>query len=267
MVQLSLDPADFSLDVTVDADRLTGVIRRKSDGQPQARFTLDPTHPHEHIEYSVAEPGLPLSDAVFLISVLFFTEHLGNQHLHSPLRLTFVSPHRPVTVAHPPRIETTEALLGGLSVPDRIAVLVAACEIAVPVWRDWAQAGELTYFDGLGMSAVSSTLAQSTIAAVRGWLKDGDTGPLQAQSSEYRALHWPMIEDEWAVPQNVYYSLFAPCNLARCAIKGGDIELALVCIRQATAARATNRQDDFLGEPFRRAFLLEWWRAALGLLL
>ena len=145
-------------------------------------------------------------------------------------------------------------------------MLVEACELAVPVWGDWAKTGELAYFDGCFMSAVSDTLAESTIAAVRRWLEAGDTAPLESKSREYRAQHWPMLEEEWAVPDNVYYSLFAPCNLARCALKGGDMELALVCIRQALAARATNHTDGFLGEPFRRAFLLEWWRRALGVL-
>ena len=32
------------------------------------------------------------------------------------------------------------------------------------------------------------------------------------------------------------------------------------------AARATNAQDQFLGEPFRKAFFLAWWRACLQVL-
>ena len=98
------------------------------------------------------------------------------------------------------------------------------------------------------------------------WLADGDTTPLAGYMGEYRSLHWPMLEDEWTVPTNVYYSLFAPCNLADCARNDGDLAAALVCIRQATAARATNGQDQFLGEPFRKAFFLGWWHACVRIL-
>jgi hypothetical protein len=75
-----------------------------------------------------------------------------------------------------------------------------------------------------------------------------------------------MLEDNWTVPENVYYGLFAPCNLVDCALEGGNLTAALTCIQQATAARATNAQDHFLGEPFRKAFFLAWWRACLRVL-
>ena len=98
------------------------------------------------------------------------------------------------------------------------------------------------------------------------WLEDGDPKPLTAWSGEYRSLHWPMLEDNWSVPPNVYYGLFAPCNLVDCALEDGSLTAALTCAQQATAARATNAQDQFLGEPFRKAFFLAWWRACLQVL-
>jgi hypothetical protein len=169
-------------------------------------------------------------------------------------------------VPHPPRIETSQALLGSVSVKTRVRLLVEACTIALPVWATWAKVGDLSYFNGIGMSHVRHDLAEATIAAVTTWLDDGDPAPLSPLIGEYHGLHWPRLEDEWTCPENVYYSLFAPCNAADCARSDGDLKLALVCIQQATAARATNGDDDFLGEPFRKAFLLAWWRACLRVL-
>ena len=80
-------------------------------------------------------------------------------------------------------------------------------------------------------------------------------------------LFWPLLRRlVRLVPPNVYYALFAPCNLLDCALEGGSPDAALTCLRQATAARATNAQDTFLGEPFRKAFFLAWWRACLRVL-
>jgi len=268
MVTLGLDPADFALERA--PDRLDGVITR--DGEAVARFcqrTLEEHAPAGHVVFEIEDPDLGVSDAVFLVAVLLFTEHHGNQYLERPHDWSFVhgSTQRRFEVAHPPRIETARALLGRLPVATRIRLLVEACELAVPIWHDWAGSADLTYYDGImSMDAVPQDLTEATIAAVKTWLEDGIEAPLEAQSSKYRQLHWPMLEDELVIPQNVYYSAFAACNLARCALGGGDLDLALVCMQQATAARATNASDAFLGEPFRRAFLLAWWRACLRVL-
>ena len=49
-------------------------------------------------------------------------------------------------------------------------------------------------------------------------------------------------------------------------LDAGNLATALTCIQQTTAARATNAQDTFLGEPFRKAFFLAWWRVCLRVL-
>lgn len=276
MVNLELNPADFALELAAPEARageveLSGAVVT-ADGRPVLRF--DQRHLGErassgHVVFEIKDPAIAVSDAIFLVAVLLFTEHHKDAYLHRAQDWCFVhsSTQRRYEVAHPPRIETAQALLERLPVPTRIRLLVKACEIALPIWRDWATSGDLSYFDGImAMDTVPQDLAEATIAAVKMWLEDGTPDVLKAQSAAYQRLHWPMVEGEWVVPQNVYYSAFASCNLARCALAAGDLELALVCMQQATAARSTNATDQFLGEPFRRAFMLQWWRACLSVL-
>ena len=278
MVSLSLDPADFALELAPDPVasvglvQLSGAVIAQADGKAVARFqqqTLEEHAPAGHVVFEIEDPELALSDAVFLVAVLLFTDHHGNEYLDRPHDWAFVhrSTNRRFEVAHPPRIETVQALLARLPVTTRIRLLLEACEIAVPIWRDWAGSANLRYYDGImAMDAVPQDLAEATISAVETWLEDAIGAPLEARSAAYRRLHWPMVEDELVIPQNVYYSAFAACNMARCALGDGDLALALVCVQQAAAARATNAKDEFLGEPFRRGFLLRWWRACLAVL-
>lgn len=285
LVVLTLDPADYVLTLKHEdagSDRaapFSGSVAARDDSRVVLRFSSEsapppepdsgPSPPWGAVSFTVADPELAVADAVFLLSVLLLTEHHQDAFLHRshPWRYVEASTGRTLSLPHPPRIETAQALLGSVPVATRVRLLVEACTIAVPVWKDWAKSGRLTYFDGImSMAAVRHDLAQATLEAVSGWLEDGDPAPLEAFIGEYRSLHWPMLEDEWTCPENVYYSLFAPCNAAECARADGDLDLALVCIQQATAARATNEADDFLGEPFRKAFLLAWWRACLRVL-
>ncbi len=271
-VVLELDPADYALTLDSSAEsagRLTGGIAARADRRVVLRFSGE-SPPWGDLQVTVTDPALELADALFLVSVLLLTEHHQDRFLHRPQRWGFVDAHtqRRVELPHPPRIETAQALLGGLPVPTRIRLLVEACQIAVPVWTAWARSAELVYFDGvMSMAAVPQDLAEATIASVRTWLADGDPSPLARWRAEYRSLHWPMLEDEWEPPPNVYYSLFAPCNLVDCALDDGSLSAALVCIRQAAAARATDTEDNFLGEPARKAFFLAWWRACVRVLL
>lgn len=271
LVTLGLDPAAFALELAPGgAGEISGAVVARADGRRVARFrqnSLEERAPEGHVHVDIEDPAVTLPDAILLVAVLLFTEHHADAHLHRPHDWCFVhgSTARRYQVAHPPRIEAVQALLARLPVATRVRLLVEACELAVPIWRDWAETGDLTYFDGvMAMDAVPRDLAEATIAAVKQWLDDADPAPLEAFSGAYRRLHWPMLEDEWVIPHHVYYSLFAPCNLARCALAEGDLSLAQVCMQQATAARATNGADEFLGEPYRRAFLLAWWRACLG---
>ncbi len=270
-VVLELDPADHVVEVA-DAADLAGSSLRRSDGAVLLRLRdlhAPPSTsglPFGTLELTRLDPALSFSDAVFLATTCLLTGRHHDVFLHLPHLWRFVdhASGQQVDVPHPPRIETVWALLARLDLPTRIRVLVEACELAVPVWTRWAATANLRYFDGImSMAMVDQDLAESTIAALWGWLADGDTTGLERRSGDYRALHWPMLEDEWTCPDNVYYSLFAPCNAARSALADGDLDLAFTCLRQAAAARATSAADEFLGEPFRRAFLLAWWRACL----
>jgi hypothetical protein len=293
LVVLPLDPADYVLAMTHDEGAnkpevaFAGSVTARADERVLLRCsaTRGPLPAPEldadtdtdtdtaprwgEVSFTIEDPELAVEDALFLLSVLLLTEHHQDAFLHRthPWRFVDATTQRAFSVPHPPRIETSQALLGSVSVPTRIRLLVEACRIGVPVWTAWAKGGDLSYFDGImAMAAVPQDLAEATVAAVTTWLDNGDPAPLAASVSEYRSLHWPMLEDEWSVPGNVYYSLFAPCNAADCARSDGDLKLALVCVQQAAAARATNADDDFLGEPFRKAFFLAWWRACLRVL-
>jgi hypothetical protein len=287
LVVLALNPADYVLTLhdpqvaTHHASGFSGEVATRADQSVVLRFSADaapgssPTStvgeppPWGDVTVTVTDGSLALSDALFLLSVLLLTEHHQDAFLHRthPWMYVDAPTQRRFELPHPPRIETSQALLGSVPVPTRIRLLIEACELAVPVWTAWAKGADLTYFDGvMAMSSVPRKLAESTIEAVRTWLEDGDPAPLQSWSGEYRSLHWPMLEDNLTIPENVYYGLFAPCNLVDCALEGGNLTAALTCIQQATAARATNAQDHFLGEPFRKAFFLAWWRACLRVL-
>lgn len=287
LVVLALDPADYVLTLsgaqasTDMARGFSGEIAAHADQRVVLRFSAAAAEaspapgassevpPWGDVTVTVTDEALGLPDALFLLTVLLLTEHHRDAFLHRAHPWAYVDARtrRRFELPHPPRIETSQALLGSVPVPTRVRLLIEACELAVPVWTAWAKVGKLLYFDGImAMSSVPQRLAESTIAAVRTWLEDGDPKPLTACSGEYRSLHWPMLEDNWSVPPNVYYGLFAPCNLVDCALEGGSLTAALTCIQQATAARATNAQDHFLGEPFRKAFFLAWWRACLQVL-
>lgn len=294
LVTLTLDPADYVFALNRDErvgdanGGFSGSVSTRADGRvvlrcsaasaavsqsgsesgsaPESEPSSGP--PFGDLSFAVEDPQLPLPDALFLLSVLLLTEHHQDAFLHRthPWRFVDATTERVFRLPHPPRIETAQALLGSVSVTTRVRLLVEACQLALPIWTEWARGGDLTYFDGMGLSAVRHDLAEATVAAVSCWLDDRDAAPLSALMGQYHGLHWPMLEDEWSCPQNVYYSLFAPCNAADCARADGDLEAALVCIRQAAAARATNGADEFLGEPFRKAFFLAWWRACLHVL-
>lgn len=287
LVVLDLDPEDYVLALRSDESAthasggFSGDVTRRAGERVVLRFsagaalppTDGPTAGDEpswgDLTVTSTDEALAFSDAVFLLSVLLLTQHHRDAFLHRARGWGFVDARteRRFEVPHPPRIETSQALVGSVPTATRIRLLIEACEIAVPIWTAWARIGKRTYFDGIaGMAVVPHDLAEGSIAAVRTWLEDGDPKPLQLRSGEYRALHWPMLEDNWEVPQNVYYSLFAPCNLVACALADGSLPAALTCVQQATAARATNANDAFLGEPFRKAFLLAWWRACLRVL-
>jgi hypothetical protein len=274
-VVLELDPADYVL--TLHDQHLSGEIATRAEQRVVLWFSVATTAPKPDadappwgdVTWTAIDPALVPSDAMFLLSVLLLTERHQDAFLHRAHPWGFVdaTTQRRYDLPHPPRIETSQALVGSVPVPIRIRLLIEACQIAVPIWTEWAKDGGLSYFDGImAMASVPHDLAEATIAAVRTWLEDGDPKPLEGWSGEYRSLHWPMLEDEWEVPPNVYYSLFAPCNLVQCALSGGSLSHALVCIQQAAAARCTNAQDTFLGEPFRKAFFLAWWRACLRVL-
>ena len=296
---LTLDPADYVLSPTPEdstndpANPFSGSIATRADERVVLRYAsvtavtephpkpvseaapesesdsnTDAAPPWGAVSFTVEDPALTVSDGLFLLSVLLLTEHHQDAFLHHthPWRFVDATTQRSFSLPHPPRIETSQALLGTVSVTTRVRLLVEACAIAVPVWTAWAKRGDLTYFSGISIEAVRHDLAEATIAAVTTWLDDGDPAPLSPLIGEYHGLHWPRLEDEWTCPENVYYSLFAPCNAADCARSDGDLKLALVCIQQATAARATNGDDQFLGEPFRKAFFLAWWRACLRVL-
>lgn len=287
LVVLELDPADYVLTLS-DAHAaphpgggFSGEVAARADQRVVLRFSAaaapaspassssSEVPPWGDVTVTVVDEALALPDALFLLSVVLLTEHHRDAFLHRAHPWAYVDTRtqRRVELPHPPRIETSQALVGSVPVPARVRLLIEACELAVPIWTAWARVSDLTYFDGImAMGSVPQQLAESTIAAVRTWLEDGDPAPLQRWSGEYRSLHWPMLEDNWTVPQNVYYALFAPCNLVDCVLEGGSVTAALTCIQQATAARATNARDTFLGEPFRKAFLLAWWRACLRVL-
>lgn len=283
LVILELDPAEYVLAlhdahaVTPPAGGFSGEVRARADQRVVLRFSAGAgpstesgeASPWGDVTVAATDETLAISDALFLLTVLLLTEHHGDTFLHRTHRWGFVDARsqRRFELPHPPRIETSQALVGSVPVATRIQLLIEACEIAVPIWADWAKNGDRTYYDGImAMSVVPHDLAQASIAAVRTWLEDGDPAPLQRWSGEYSSLHWPMLEDNLTIPQNVYYGLFAPCNLMDCALQGGSLPAALLCIQQATAARATNAQDTFLGEPYRKAFFLAWWRACLRVL-
>lgn len=287
LVVLALDPADYVLTL-LGAEAATdmtagfsGEVATRADPRVVLRFSAAAAEastvpsasseapPWGDVTVTVVDQALALPDALFLLTVLLLTEHHQDAFLHRAHPWAYVDARtqRRFELPHPPRIETSQALLGSVPVPTRVRLLIEACELAVPVWTAWAKGADLTYFDGvMAMSSVPRKLAESTIAAVHTWLEDGDPKPLTAWSGEYRSLHWPMLEDNWSVPPNVYYGLFAPCNLVDCALEDGSLTAALTCVQQATAARATNAQDQFLGEPFRKAFFLAWWRACLQVL-
>jgi hypothetical protein len=287
LVVLELDPAEHVLTfVDPEAAALvtgsfSGEVRSRADQRTVLRFSADAPLPGAastgevepppwgDLRITVKDDALALSDAIFLLSVLLLADHHQDAFLQRshPWRFVDGRSERRLELPHPPRIETAQAMLASVPVATRIRLLIEACQLAVPVWTAWADGGDRSYFDGvMAMGTVPHDLAEATIAAVTTWLDDGDPAPLQRWSSEYGSLHWPMLEDNWTVPQNVYYSLFAPYNLVDCALGGGSLEAALTCIRQATAARATNAQDHFLGETFRNAFFLAWWRACLRVL-
>lgn len=272
-VKLAPNPDGFSLDWTVaDAGFVRAGFVVDETGHRVARFgqrSLDGTTPDGHLVFAPLG-GTSVLDALYLVSVLLFEGHHGNAFLHRDHDWDVVDERsgRHLDVPHPPRIETVRALLGRRSAETRIRFLLEACALAVPVWTGWAASADLTYYDGImSMDAVPQDLAEATLEAGRRWLDDGDPASLERAVSAYRALHWPMLEDELVLPPNVYYSAFAARNMASCALSGGDLDDALTCVQQALAARATDAHDTFLGEPFRRAFLLQWWRACLGVLL
>ncbi len=287
LVVLELDPADYVLTLhgpraaTHSGGGISGEVSARADSRVVLRFSADAAPesasgsaaggapPWGDITVTVTDGSLALPDALFLLSVLLLTEQHQDAFLHRAHPWGFVDAptQRRFALPHPPRIETSQALLGSVPVPTRIRLLIEACELAVPIWTAWAKHGDRGYYDGvMAMGVVPHNLAEATIAAVRTWLDDGDPAPLTRWIGEYQSLHWPMLEDNWSVPPNVYYGLFAPRNLADCALEGGNLATALTCIQQATAARATNAQDTFLGEPFRKAFFLAWWRVCLRVL-
>ncbi|MCA9576683.1 MAG: hypothetical protein R3B40_08845 [Polyangiales bacterium] len=290
LVRLTLDPADHVLlldhGATTTCPFASGALVRRTDERVVLRFAeglvTRPDDPrtaeansvgsgerHAHVSFTMVDDALSVPDALFLLSVLWLTDYHADAFLHESRSFEFVDARsgQAIALPHPPRIETSQALLAALPLAARLRALLAACELAVPVWSAWARTGDLTYYDGImSMASVPARLAESTLAAVARWLEDGIPEPLAEQLSAYRSLHWPMLEDNWSVPPNVYYSLFAPRNLADCALEGGDLDAARVCLQQATAARATNALDEFLGEPFRKAFLLGWWRACVHIL-
>ncbi|MFT5681207.1 MAG: hypothetical protein ACI8RZ_002113 [Myxococcota bacterium] len=286
LVVLTLDPADYALSLTPDAgdsgatSAFSGSVAARTDGRVVLRYSsasgavTEPVSdsttapPWGDVSFTIEDPELSVADGLFLLSVLLLTEHHQDAFLHHAHPWCFVdaTTQRSFSVPHPPRIETAQALLGTVPVKTRVRLLIEACNIAVPVWTAWARHGDLGYFNGMSIESVRHDLAEATITAVTDWLSDGNPAPLSPLIGHFHGLHWPMLEDEWTCPQNVYYSLFASCNAADCARANGDLKLALVCIQQATAARATNGDDDFLGEPFRKAFFLAWWRACLRVL-
>lgn len=278
MVQVSLAPERFALQTSGAPGSSTSfTLLEVATETPLARFrTLQrPTSGPEtqraqektNIEWEALTEHHPHSDLLYLFSMLYFVEACGNRHLDTISAVSFHHKGGPqVSLPHPPQMKTVKALLSRWPLPLRVACLVEACELGVPIWTEWARSGELSYFDGvMSMASVNPRLAEDTIEAARRWLKDGEEEPLRGQLAAYRALHWPRLEDEWTCPENVYYSLYAPNNLAEAAIKGKASD-ALVCLQQAVAARATDGRDRFLGAPFVRAFLVEWWRRVVALL-
>ncbi|MCB9598513.1 MAG: hypothetical protein H6719_37710, partial [Sandaracinaceae bacterium] len=194
LVELTLDPASYTLELEPGAT-VAGALVRRSDGRSMVRFRQRADW--REVELEVDEPSLTLSDAVYLVSVALFTEHHRDAYLMRGGALGFVEPtRRRLSVPHPPRMESVEAMLSELPPRTRIELLVEACELGVPIWTRWASTGKLTYFDGImAMASVPHDLAEASIRAARRWLEDGDGAPLEALSSEYWGLHWPMLED------------------------------------------------------------------------
>jgi hypothetical protein len=132
--------------------------REASPPAPTARVVLccssaggavtESASPWGGVSFSIKDPELPVADGLFLLSVLLLTEHHQDAFLHRAHPWCFVesATQRRFSVPHPPRIETSQALLGTVSVKTRVRLLIEACNIAVPVWTAWAEHGDLSFF-------------------------------------------------------------------------------------------------------------------------
>jgi hypothetical protein len=215
---------------------------------------------------TVTDGSLALPDALFLLSVLLLTEHHQDAFLHRthPWMYVDAPTQRRFELPHPPRIETSQALLGSVPVPTRIRLLIEACELAVPVWTAWAKGADLTYFDGvMAMSSVPHKLAESTIAAVRTWLEDGDPKPAHSAG---RGVPQPPLAHARGQLDRPGERLLRPLRSLQ---PGGLRARGREPHRRAHVHPAGHggarhqRARPFLGEPFRKAFFLAWWRACL----
>ena len=262
MTPVALHHSAFQLHTeTEEAHTHHVVLCVRSTNDVIAHFWV-PDAPHSaDIEWALIDDAMPPSDVLYLFCCLHFA---ADSSVHTMVFSRRDLPQM-VCLPPPPVMVSIEHTLSLWSPPLRVRMLVEACILALPIWQAWKVHGELSYFDGvISMETVPEDLAEDSIAAVQTWLQDQDTGPLKQQNSEYQRLHWPMLEDEWTCPQNVYYSLFSAKNLL-CAAISGDVADALTCIRQAVAARATDEIDTYLGPEFVGAFLQAWWRKVVAI--
>ncbi|MBK6812000.1 MAG: hypothetical protein IPG81_24580 [Sandaracinaceae bacterium] len=246
--------AGFSGEVATRADQR--VVLRFSAAAAEASTVPSASSeapPWGDVTVTVVDQALALPDALFLLTVLLLTEHHQDAFLHRAHPWAYVDARtqRRFEPPHPPRIETSQALLGSVPVPTRVRLLIEACELAVPIWTAWAKVptSPTSMASWRCRRCPGSSPSPPSPRCAR--LEDGDPKPLTAWSGEYRSLHWPMLEDNWSVPPNVHYGLFAlqPGGLRA---RGRSLTAALTCVQQATAARATNAQDQSWASRFGR---------------